>query len=51
MEPQINFWQDLIEGVFTKENVEAFWQTFNPDLLSLDQNNLPKNFIIPARAD
>jgi hypothetical protein len=51
MEPQINFWRDLIEGVYTKENVEAFWQTFDPDLLSLNQDNLPENFLIPARAD
>ncbi len=47
LQAEIEFFRDILEEIYTKENIEAFWQTFDPDLLKLNEANLPKDFIIP----
>jgi hypothetical protein len=47
LQPNVEFLRTILEEVYTKDNVEAFWQTFDPSLLELNEPNLPANFIIP----
>jgi len=51
IETHVEFWRDLIEGVYTSEKIEAFKQTLDVNFLSLDEPNLPINFIVPLRAN
>lgn len=51
IEPNINFWRDLLKDIYTQEQIENFHQTLDPALLKLNEPNLPINFIIPLRID
>lgn len=50
--PNLEFWQDLIEGVYTQEKVDQYAETLDLSLFKLDlEQDLPKNFIIPIVAE
>jgi hypothetical protein len=51
IEPNINFWRDLIKDIYTQEQIENFHQTLDPTLLKLNEPDLPINFFIPLRID
>ncbi len=51
IQDNVEFWRDLIKDIYTTEQIEAFTETLDVSLLSLDEPNLPANFIIPIRGN
>jgi len=47
----IDFWQPLLENIYTEEKIEEFAQTGDASILSLEtlSDELPYNFVIPIR--
>jgi len=51
IQANVEFWRDLIKDIYTIEQIEAFTETLDASLLSLNEPNLPANFIIPIQGD
>lgn len=45
----VEFWRDLIEIIYTDEQIEKFKQTLDVNILKLNDPNLPPDFIIPLQ--
>jgi hypothetical protein len=52
IQDNIEFWQELMESVYTDENIAEFEKTLDINLFTLDSEpNVPADFILPLRAD
>lgn len=51
IQDNVEFWRELMEGIYTQEAISEFDKTLDINLLTYSEPNAPDDLIIPLRAD